>query len=409
MSIGPKGLLADRGALTVPGSWPAWVLLVASSLIAPCGGCAAGSPAGGSSTAESPPRNAMPRELVLLQDGMTALNEGRPADARRSLTELLAINPEPWVHVYLARSWCLEDRNDDAFDELNIAIAAFEKDPSSAGPLGCMLDVELADAEDDAWRSLRADSRFGPMLDRVRKCVWRPDRLVFDESPGSEAPPALRPAADDVESRKLREAYALDSVVKGCTTDLERVRAMCRWVHGRTSHDGWNAELPGDALGLLRAAEKGAHWRCVEYGTVLSGCLEAVGIPARSVGGRARDVETILAGAGHVFAEAWLEDRRRWVFVDAQEDLVAIDADGTPLNSAQFRNALARPAPAFEYPRALAFCLYFFDYGGLEGGKRLTLAPVGSAMPTKFQRQPTGTPDIFTHRTADAYRAPVPR
>jgi hypothetical protein len=36
------------------------------------------------------------------------------------------------------------------------------------------------------------------------------------------------------------------------------------------------------------------------------------------------------------------------------------------------------------------------------------LGPVGSAMPTKFQREPTRAPDIFTHRMADAYQAPLP-
>lgn len=384
----------------------AMALAVAS--IAPVGCCAARAPAGDAASSASTRRNAMPRELVLLQDGMTALNEGRPADARRSLTELLAINPEPWVHVYLARSWCLDDRNDDAFKELDIAIAAFEKDAYSESPLTCSLDLELADPENPAWQPLRADPRFAPMLERAKKCAWRPDPLVFDDSAGSQAPRPIRRAADDAELTKLREAYALDSVVKDCTSDLERVRAMCRWVYGRTSHDGWNDELPEDALGLLQVAEKGAQWRCVQYGIVVAECLNAVGIPARVVGAQARGVETILAGAGHVFAEAWLEDRQRWVFVDAQMDLVAIDTDGTPLNSAEFRNALARPEPPCSYPRTLAFCLHYFNYHGLEGEKRLMLGPVGSAMPTKFQREPTRAPDIFTHRMADAYQAPPP-
>jgi hypothetical protein len=60
------------------------------------------------------------------------------------------------------------------------------------------------------------------------------------------------------------------------------------------------------------------------------------------------------------------------------------------------------------YPRTLAFCLHYFNYHGLEGEKRLMLGPVGSAMPTKFQREPTRAPDIFTHRMADAYQAPLP-
>ena len=384
----------------------AMALAVAS--IAPVGGCAAHAPAGDAASSASTQRTAMPRELVLLQQAMRALNENRPADARSALNELRALNPEPWVHVFLALTWRLEENNDRAFEELDLAIDAFEKDPYSASPLACSLDLELADPESSEWKPLRADPRFAPMLERARKCAWRPDPLAFDDSAGSRAPRPLRRAVDDAELTKLRESYALDSVVKDCTSDLERVRAMCRWVHGRTSHDGWNDELPEDALGLLQVAEKGAQWRCVQYGLVVAECLNAVGIPARVVGAQARDVETILAGAGHVFAEAWLEDRQRWVFVDAQLDLVAIDTDGTPLNSAEFRNALARPESPFSYPRGLAFCLHYFSYHGLEGEKRLMLGPVGSAMPTKFQREPTRAPDIFTHRMADAYQAPLP-
>ena len=86
-----------------------------------------------------------------------------------------------------------------------------------------------------------------------------------------------------------------------------------------------------------------------------------------------------------------------------------MDTDGTPLNSAQFRNALARTKSPFDYPRALVLCMHFFRYDDLEGGKSLMLGPNGSRMPTKFQRMPTRAPDIFTHRLADAYRAPSAR
>jgi hypothetical protein len=36
------------------------------------------------------------------------------------------------------------------------------------------------------------------------------------------------------------------------------------------------------------------------------------------------------------------------------------------------------------------------------------LGPIGSKMPTKFQRMPTHVPDLFTHRLADVYAAPEP-
>ena len=48
---------------------------------------------------------------------------------------------------------------------------------------------------------------------------------------------------------------------------------------------------------------------------------------------QAHDVEPLLVGARPVFAEAWLADRGRWVFVDAPLDIVGIDMDGTPMPS----------------------------------------------------------------------------
>jgi hypothetical protein len=343
--------------------------------------------------------------MSLLQQAVVALNESRPAEARQHLRELLALNPEPWVHVYLAQSWRLEGKIDEVFAELDCAISAFEQAPYSASPLACDLDEQLAG---EAWQAIQADPRFGPLLERAKKGAWRPGPLIFDDSTGSNAPRSQRPSIDADELKNLREAYALETIIAGSGSDLERVQKLCQWVHSRTSHDGWNEDLPKDALGLLRLAEKGGQWRCVEFGVVVTECLNAVGIPSRVVGGRARDVETIVAGAGHVFAEAWLEDQQRWVFIDAQLGLVAVDTDGTPLNSVEFRNALARPESPFSYPRSLALCMHFFHFKDLEGDRSLMIGPVDSAMPTKFQRQPVRAPDMFTHRLADAYAPPQP-
>jgi hypothetical protein len=38
----------------------------------------------------------------------------------------------------------------------------------------------------------------------------------------------------------------------------------------------------------------------------------------------------------------------------------------------------------------------------------IMLGPIGSKMPTKFQRVPNPAPDRFTHRLADMYAPPAP-
>lgn len=50
------------------------------------------------------------------------------------------------------------------------------------------------------------------------------------------------------------------------------------------------------------------RFRCVEYSIVAAGALNALGIPARTVGLRTKYVETELWSAGHVVAEAYLKD-----------------------------------------------------------------------------------------------------
>lgn len=348
--------------------------------------------------------NAASPELLLVQKGFLALEAKKTAEARQALNELLVANPEPWVHVLIAKSWSLDGKQDEAFQSLQSALEGFEKDPISAGPLCCDLAEELE--RNDTWESIRSDGRFEKLLARARKATWHPKVLVFDASTGSNPPRFPRPSTDSNRLKVLRESYQLDTVIAEATDDLDRVKRMCRWVHDRTSHDGWSDDYPTDALDLLKAAEKGSQWRCVEFGIVVAECLQSVGIPARRVSAQARDVETMLGGAGHVFSEAWLEDRQCWIFVDAQMDLVGLDRDGSPLNSVQFRNALARADFPIEYPKPLAMCMHYFHFAGFPGERNLMLGPVGSKMPTKFQRQPTRAPDIFTHRIEDAYAAP---
>jgi hypothetical protein len=384
----------------------AFALVLALCSIATIPGCAS---AGGGKESADP---AMAEQLAIRDLSMSyqkAMRENQPAKAREAAEQLFAKEPEPWVQVLLAITWAAEGNRDESFRVLSTAIASIARSPIDAGPI--VVDLAKSLESGDEWTSLRTDPRFPDLLAQAQAATWHPEPLVFDAAPAEDPLRMKRPATDSDALRTLRETYKLDAVVAGATDDLDRVRRMCRWVHARTSHQGWDGDLPSDALGLLQVAEKGGQWRCVEYGTVLAGCLNAVGIPARQVGGQARDVETIAVGAGHVFAEAWLADRQRWMFVDAQMDIVGLDSDGTPMNSVEFRESLSRPNPPIPYPLVLAFCMNYFRTGfEAADGKRISImvGPVGSRMPTKFQRVPSPAPDRFTHRLADFYAPPVP-
>lgn len=367
--------------------------------------------AGGAGGCASPRGDAaLTPDQQLLMTAYDALRADRPAAARDAATRLLATEREPWVQVLVAQTWVAEGNRDEAFRELSAAIDAIAPDPIRAGPMAIDL-AESLESRGDEWAPLRTDPRFPALVARAKAAAWKPGPLAFDAAPVADPPRTPRPQVDADPLRAIRNEYGLDAVVAGAADDLDRVRRICRWVHGRTQHDGWGIDAPPDALGLLRAAEKGAQWRCVEFGIAVTGCLQAVGIPARTVGGRARDVETLLVGAGHVFAEAWLRDRQRWVFVDAQMDIVGADSDGTPMNSVEFRNSLARAVPPIPYPVGLALCMHYFNVPARSPDGKDTgvmLAPVGSAVPTRFQRMPCAPPGLFTHRLADAYAPPGP-
>lgn len=323
---------------------------------------------------------------------------------------LYAANPEPWVQVMVAAATSARGQGDDACRELAAALVGIARDPLAAGPI--VVDLPEALAQGEHWAAVRAEPRYPDLLARAKAARWRPEPLAFDDGPAATtaaAPRTPRRARAEPALRTLREAYALDAVVAGAANDLDRVKRTCTWVHGRTRHDGWLGDMPDDAKGLLDAAAKGGQWRCVEFGIVVAECLQAVGVPARTVRGRARDVATMLGAAGHVFAEAWLDDRQAWVFVDAQVDLVAVDRDGAPLHTAALRNALARPQSPQSYPLQLAMCLHHLTYTAVGDAGRaaeVMLAPVGTPMPTRFQRQPVRAPDVFTHRLADFYAPP---
>ena len=338
-----------------------------------------------------------------------SMAEHQPAKAREAAEQLFAKEPQPWVQVLLAMTWAAEENRDEAFRVLSAAIASIARSPIDAGPI--VVDLAESLVSGDEWTSLRSDPRFPALLAQAKAATWHPELLAFDAAPATDPVRMKRPATNSETLRTLRETYKLDAIVAGAADDLDRIRRVCRWVHARTSHQGWNGDLPSDALGLLQVAENGGQWRCVEYGIVLAGCLNAVGIPARQVGGQARDVETIAVGAGHVFAEAWIADRQRWMFVDAQMDIVGLDSDGTPMNSVEFRNSLSRPTPPIPYPLGLAFCMNYFVTGfeAADGTRTsIMLGPIGSKMPTKFQRVLSRAPDRFTHRLADMYAPPAP-
>jgi transglutaminase-like putative cysteine protease len=243
----------------------------------------------------------------------------------------------------------------------------------------------------------------------------RPLQFTTDAGPAGIV--FQRSVASDDYLTRLRTRYALDGLLEGATTDRDKVRAVSAWVHSRWQHDGSNRPAKNDPISILEEAAAGKRFRCVEYASVLSASLNAVGIPARVLGLMTADAATRKSGAGHVLVEAWLADHAKWMIIDPQWDAAAV-RNGVPLNAVELQAALASHARDLRldhgdrYAKWLAPYLFYFTLHvdqrlqNVEDRRQLILVPVGAPKITMFQRSDPIANAVFTSSLAVFYRAP---
>lgn len=254
-------------------------------------------------------------------------------------------------------------------------------------------------------------------------CTQQVPILKFDHEPTAESYDFLWSSPDDPYLKRLRTEYELDKIIAGSKSDYEKVQTICHWVHGLWEHHGDNTPKNDDPISILQEVKQGKRFRCVEYAIVISGCLNALGIPSRVLSLKTEDCETKNSGAGHVVAEAYLRDMNKWIMVDGQWDIIPL-LDGTPLNAIELQNALAQKLPglnisslsgnkADEYFEWIAPYLFYFDIPldnrvGVpdRSPKRLMLVPIGVKEPKVFQRKWPIRNTIYTHSARAFYVKP---
>ena len=115
--------------------------------------------------------------------------------------------------------------------------------------------------------------------------------------------------------------------------------AMLGWVTQRWA-PGTDSTAGRDAVEVLEYVAAGARFTCVEYTIVLSQALNALGIPARSVGLMTADYH-FGVGRGHNVSEAWIDDLGKWVLLDGQNGMWWTDDNGTPLGLVELHQQAA--------------------------------------------------------------------
>lgn len=233
--------------------------------------------------------------------------------------------------------------------------------------------------------------------------------------------------------RKLRINYQIDTLYEAKADDLTKILAITNWTHNQWEHSGSNTPSEADALTILKEAREGKSFRCVEYGIVASSAFKSIGMPARPLSLKTRDVEKVRYGAGHVVSEVFSAALNKWIFVDPQFNTVPTLND-QPLNAVEFKEAIfshndelkivnangVLPADeARNYVNWVAKYLYFFDvcfdqregeFGKMrtvEGKTKLMLVPLGEKNPTVFQRKYPIDYCCYTRSLNDFYRAPL--
>ena len=232
--------------------------------------------------------------------------------------------------------------------------------------------------------------------------------------------------------RKLRKEYKLDLLVEDKTSEYDKIKAICGWTNKQWEHNGSNSPSKQDALTILKEAHEGKMFRCVEYGIVAAAALNSIGVPARPLSLKTRDVEKVMRGAGHVVAEAYSKEYDKWIFIDPQFNIVPT-LNGIPLNGVEFQKEIFNKNPGLKlindqgelskdlaagYIKWIGKYLFYFDilfdqktlegskFKTIEGKTKITLVPLGYKEPRVFQRNNKIDYSHYTNSLNDFYRKP---
>jgi len=237
------------------------------------------------------------------------------------------------------------------------------------------------------------------------------------------------PAFDDPLFAELKTIAAIN--IDPVATELEKAKIIIGYAHGLFNHDSYSQPSSIDPLTIIKEAQSGKSFRCVEYSLLATALLWAHGIPARMIGLKTSDVETRPEYAGHVMIEFWSDDFKKWVMCDVQAGLIITALGPAPLSALELGLAISQDkaldallvagskfgkSGAFKdttaYKAWISEYLYFFDTPqaitfsdvNLQKQKIVMLVPLHVKSPKLFQNMFTMNA-LYTHSIPDFYPA----
>ena len=227
--------------------------------------------------------------------------------------------------------------------------------------------------------------------------------------------------------KELRNEYKIDELVKSKKSDLKKAIILLNWTNNRWKHNGQNEPKNNDALTILKEAENGKNFRCVEYGIVLSETLNSIGIPSRVIGLKTKNVETTESGAGHVATEAYISELKKWIFLDPQMNYIPY-LNEIPLNAVEYQKAISNNRDKIKLKNLngelsrrkvksitkwIYKYLFYFDTSfdqekgkQCKGKSKLMLVPKNAKEPKIFQQKYKIDNCIYTNNLDDFYKKP---
>ena len=224
--------------------------------------------------------------------------------------------------------------------------------------------------------------------------------------------------------KKLRETYNLEGLIDKEKSDFENIINVQTWVYSRWDHDSENIARKNEVFYILEQASKGKRFRCAEYSTVGKACLQSLGFTVRELWLRSRDEELVKRKASHVMNEIYLEDLKKWFFMDPCFDIM-IKHNGIPLNAVELLQALidgkelevinpTNEITCEEYLERIGPFLFYFStdltskksrfWDRINGLKdHVTLVPIEEENSSFFQKNIDKRNNITTNSIADFY------
>lgn len=228
----------------------------------------------------------------------------------------------------------------------------------------------------------------------------------------------------------LRKKYPVAQLLKKGSEDSDKVLTIMNWVHHRWKHDGGNSPKGSTGIAILDEAKQGGRFPCFAYAIVLVDQLTAQGYKARVLYLKTKDASTRQGSPGHVAAEVYLNDLKKWVFIDGQFNIMPM-LKGKPLNAAEFQQALSqnydqvilasRDKVSKPYYTSFVYdYLYYFDTAldnrqlpankkfSIDGKSSAMLVPLGAPNLSKMDFfKSTVNYCVYTNSAKDFYSAPT--